>query len=156
VARLDEIRAVLVASANVSKLLWPIKDRRYRSHFPERGEQLREALGVDDDPPYRLRTFRDHYEHFDERIERWAHESEHHNLADSCIISKGAISGLDEGDFLRVLDPGSLVLTFRGETYDLPEVAKALGQLHDAAEVRVEAHMQALFLGAATPSSPAP
>lgn len=72
------IQAILVAAGNVSKLLWPPKPL-----LPERGAELRASLSVDDDSPLEPRTFRNHFEHFDERLEQWATSSERRNFADS-------------------------------------------------------------------------
>ncbi len=59
------IQSILVAVANVSKILWPVKK------YMARGKQLRELLGIDDDNLLSDRTFRNHFEHYDERIEEW-------------------------------------------------------------------------------------
>lgn len=57
------IQSILVSSGNVSKILWPSK--KYR----ERGKLLRQYLQIDDDHPLATRVFRNHFEHFDERVE---------------------------------------------------------------------------------------
>ena len=57
------IRVLLIASANISKLLWPDKK------FEARGKELRELLSVPTDSPITARDFRNHFEHFDERLE---------------------------------------------------------------------------------------
>ncbi len=50
------VQALLVAIGNVSKLLWPIKER-----IPGRGAQLRESLSVEDSSPLKDRTFRNQF-----------------------------------------------------------------------------------------------
>lgn len=60
------IQSILVAAANVSKILWPV-----RKKYMERGRRLRELLSIDDRNLLSKRTFRNHFEHYDERIEDW-------------------------------------------------------------------------------------
>src|SRR6266849_8982602 len=59
------IQSFLVATANISKFLWPIPRRETR------GKQLREFLSVQDDSPLKRRKVRDSFEHFDERLDSW-------------------------------------------------------------------------------------
>jgi len=68
------IQALLVAAANVAKLLWPQPDRVTSADFPDRGKALRESLGGVGEFSqlhWNLRKLRNHLEHFDERLESW-------------------------------------------------------------------------------------
>jgi len=127
------VQGLLVAAGNVSKLLWPS-----RPAIPSRGEQLRASLGISDDSILAPRVFRNHFEHFDERLEEWASSSERKNLVDSSIVPPGAIAGIDAGDFLRNLDPTTLAVTFRGDSYALRPLAQALAELHARAKAETE------------------
>ena len=60
------VQALLSAAGNVSKLLWPFKPL-----LSERGVELRASLSVGEHSLLRPRTFRNHFEHFDERLEKW-------------------------------------------------------------------------------------
>ena len=62
----SSIQSILVAAGNVSKILWPQKEK-----YAGRGERLRELLKVDDNNILSDRKFRNHFEHYDERIEKW-------------------------------------------------------------------------------------
>jgi hypothetical protein len=126
-------QALLGATGNVSKLLWPSATK-----YSGRGNELREALGVSDDSPVAPRTFRNHFEHFDERLDQWAAKSKRHNFVDSNIAGLGAIGGIDPEDFLRNLDPTTLNLSFRGDSYDLRTVDAALRKIHETARVKLE------------------
>jgi hypothetical protein len=121
-------QALLVAAGNVSKLLWPPNPK-----YQQRGRELRASLGVKEDSPLAPRTFRNHFEHFDERLEDWATSSNRRSLVDSSVVPAGAIQGVDPGDFLRNLDPDTYSLTFRGDAYDLRAVIGALQVLHGTA-----------------------
>lgn len=122
------VQAFLVAAANVSKLLWPNGNKT-------RGDELRQLLKVGDDSPLASRTLRNHFEHFDERIERWVKQSKRHNFIDRNIFSGGrGIVGGETIDILRNLDSATLTITFWGEAYDLPQVEEALKKVHEVAE----------------------
>jgi hypothetical protein len=118
------VQALLVAAGNVSKLMWPPSSR-----IPQRGAELRRSLDVPEDSILRPRAFRNHFEHFDERLEEWMLSSERHNFADSNVMPPGAIVGLDPSDFLRNLDPTTLTLTFRGDSYELRPLVEEIGAL---------------------------
>src|SRR5437588_12890087 len=61
------VEAFLNATANLSKSFWPNKDR---PNAIDR-EELRKSLEVDDSSPIQIRKMRNHFEHFDERVEQW-------------------------------------------------------------------------------------
>jgi hypothetical protein len=127
------VQALLVAAGNVSKLLWPSKET-----LPDRGRALRESLKVAEDLPLRPRDFRNHFEHFDERIELWAEAAPDGAFVDSCISNRPLPSVLSVGDptlWLRNLDTGSWTVTFRGDSYDLSRLQIALRDLYTVAIV---------------------
>jgi hypothetical protein len=61
----SSIQSILVAAGNVSKILWPQKE------YEARGERLRKLLKVTEDNLLSDRKFRNHFEHYDDRIEKW-------------------------------------------------------------------------------------
>jgi hypothetical protein len=118
------IQGFLVAVGMVSKLLWPAN-----SSSSERGLELRKAFAVSNDSRLSPRTFRNHFEHFDERLETWANSSDRHNFLDANLGSLDRIAGIDQVDFLRNFDPASFVLTYQGDSYHLRPVVEAIGDL---------------------------
>jgi hypothetical protein len=126
------IQNLLVAAGNVSKLLWPPRPR-----IPNRGEELRKVLGVPDDSPLAPRTFRNYFEHFDERLEEWATSSDRKNFVDSNVGSPGMIARVDSGDFLRNFDTTTFAVTFRGDTYPLQPNIDSMIELHRKARAKV-------------------
>ena len=62
----SSIQSILVAAGNVSKILWP-QEKKYAV----RGKRLRELLKVDDNNILSDRSLRNHFEHYDDRIEKW-------------------------------------------------------------------------------------
>lgn len=59
------IQSILIATANISRILWP------NEKYIDRGVRLRKMLNISDDNILRDRTFRNHFEHYDERIAKW-------------------------------------------------------------------------------------
>jgi len=117
------IQNFLVAVGNISKIFWPTRNK-------ERGEELRRSLGIEDNSPIQARNFRNHFEHFDERLEEWAKSSERHNFVDSSILPPNMIAGIDQKDFLRIFNPTTWTLTFRGDKYELKPIIKAIYELY--------------------------
>jgi hypothetical protein len=126
------VQAFLVAAGNISKLLWPSD----KSLFPERGPELRAGLEVEENSLLKPRIFRNHFEHFDERLERWAASSNPRKLADSNIGPVGAISNLEPNDRLRHFDPTTFAVTFRGDIYHLCPIIEAIQAIHQRATVK--------------------
>lgn len=127
------VQAFLVAAGNISKLLWPPKPR-----LLNRGAELRSNLSVGDDSPLQPRTFRNHFEHFDERIEQWATSSQRHNFADSNVGPQGMIVGLDPRDYLRNFDTTNFAVTYRGDVYPLEPIVEAVQSLWQKAVVEAQ------------------
>lgn len=118
------IQSLLVATGNVSKLLWPS-----RSTSSVRGDTLRRLLKVEDSSPLSSRTFRNHFEHFDERLETWGISPQTHMVVDSNIGPLGSIRGGLSFVFVRNFDPLTQTLTFHGDVYELRPVIEALESL---------------------------
>jgi hypothetical protein len=117
------IQNLLVAVANISKIFWPPKN-------PEKRKKLRESLNIQDNSPLKSRDFRNSFEHFDERLERWAKSSKRHNFIDSNLGSSNMIKGIDQEDYLRNFNPENWVLTFRGDKYELEPIKNAINELY--------------------------
>jgi hypothetical protein len=116
---------------NISYLLWPPSPR-----IKGRGERLRESLCVEDDLPLKARRFRDHFTHFDERLDDWALLSENRDYADSNVgvtPGKGVLFWFAEGEYFRNIvrtdNPFEFTITFRGETLSLPPMIEAVREL---------------------------
>ena len=129
------VHAFLSHAANVSKLLWPS-----RSASKVRGERLRSELSIINGSPIELRSFRNHLEHYDERLEDWASSSQRRNIVDMNVMPRTAIFGVDEGDFHRNLNPQNMEFYFRGEGYDLPSVARELETIENTAKKWLSNH----------------
>lgn len=118
----------LASSANVSKALWG-----QRGRLTAQREPLRSSLGVDNDSVLKATTFRNNFEHYDERIDRWWKESEAHHHADKMVGPPDMIRGLDPLDRFRFYDPESHRIIFWGEEFAVEPIAKALAELNQRA-----------------------
>lgn len=129
------IQSLLVGAANTSKLLWGTGwSAKQRKEVAERRRSLREALGVSDESPLASRDLRNHFEHFDERIERWADEDPHRNLVDTNVGSIGTIPGVDPRQLMRHFDPSTATVYFRGEAFELQPIVTAADEIAAAAD----------------------
>lgn len=125
------IQSFLVAVTNISKILWP-KQKKFRT----RGKELRRVLKAPMNSSMRDKYFRNVFEHYDDRIEKWASTSKEKHISDMNISIDGfsAIPDLDPIDCMRNLDISrdgkNLTLTFHGDSHNLtmtePEVRELL------------------------------
>jgi hypothetical protein len=106
------IQNLLTAAANLSKALWGSGGK----HAAER-EPLRRSINVGDDSPLRHVLMRNHFEHFDERLDKWWRESEHHNQVDM-NLGRVVFRDAAEIDTFRNFDPSTGELTFWGEPFN--------------------------------------
>ncbi len=126
------VQGFLIAAGNISKLLWPPN-----SSLAVRGQRLRQVLAVSDQPALRARTYRNHFEHFDERLQEWATSSARRNFVDSNVGPPNTIVGLESTDFLRNFDTQSFTITFRGDVYELQPISKEISELCTKARAEV-------------------
>ena len=116
------IQSILVAAGNVSKILWP--NEKYKI----RGENLRRFLKIENNNPLSSRKFRNHFEHYDERIEEYFKDHSdgvYTDLAMNPSLNSG-ILGDGPLDTHRGYNSFNNTLVFRGETFDLDSVLTAL------------------------------
>lgn len=120
------IQSILIATANISKILWP-SNKKYCA----RGETLRKVLEVREDNLMSDRKFRNHFEHYDERIDEWFKENR------SAVYIDKKIDFFDQTTLYlqpfshRKYDPIEKIIYFRNDSLDLAEVFCALTEVRD-------------------------
>lgn len=114
------------AAANVSKALWGPRDK---PRVAAARQPLRESLGVSDDSPLRDVSMRNHFEHLDERLDRWWKNSPTHNFVDAGIGPVSGIVGVPDSEMFRTYDPATGNLVFWGELFNLVELGRQIDQL---------------------------
>ncbi len=116
------IQSILVAAGNVSKILWPVK-KEYNS----RGEKIRQLLNVEADNPLSDRTFRNRFEHYDERIDDWFNNQPRAVYSD--LSMNPSLRGPMATNDHRGYNSFNNTLVFRGKSLDLNEVLNALEEI---------------------------
>lgn len=129
--------ALLNAAANVSKHLWPARRKRQavQDAFPDRGEELRAILGVDDNSPLNTRDVRNDFEHADERLEEWWPDNANHNLATRTIGPIGMEWSNVPGPITKheLFDPQRKAISFLDHVIELEPLAQALANIYERA-----------------------
>jgi hypothetical protein len=122
----SSIQSILIAAGNVSKILWPS-----RKTSAARGERLRFLLKVEDQNLLSDRRFRNHFEHYDERIEDWFEKSPSAVYTDLSISPFKSIWGDYASSHHRAYNPLTQTLTFRGESVDFVILLNALEDIRN-------------------------
>ena len=117
------LQSFLIAAANISKILWPMKS------YAQRGQDLRSSLSIDETSPLKTKNPRNIFEHFDERLEEWYTQSPHHNIVDmsSGITDDMGIDG--HVDFIRYFNSATYTFIFRGDRYEINPLYIAIKNL---------------------------
>jgi hypothetical protein len=118
------IQSILVAAGNVSKILWPS-----RKSSAARGEKLRMLLNIDDSNLLSDRKFRNHFEHYDERIEDWFEKNRSAVYMDLRIDPFDSICGSNTVNWHRGYNPLTQTLTFRGDSVNLAALLNVLEEI---------------------------
>lgn len=113
------IQNLLTSSANISKILWGQKGKRL-----EERKLLRDSIGILDSSPLREVNMRNHFEHIDERIDRWWLESKRKIYIDSNIMSISKIHGYEDVELFKTFDPITFDVIFWGEKFNIRSIVK--------------------------------
>lgn len=121
-------------AAAVSRIFWPpvIRDKHARQRSQRRGDALRKAIGIANGHPVQNRALRDHFEHFDERLDDWAERSKNRNIVKQLVGPRTAIGGdaITDEDIIHHYDPATKVYAFRGEKFKVQELANGLDDIY--------------------------
>lgn len=120
------VDAFLMSTGNISKTFWPSPwdENPIKDKIIERGRELREILGIENESMFspKYRTLRNHFEHFDERLDEWFFESKKLPvLIDSGIMPYQTIEifkGFFPSHVLRTFDQNSWILYYREDKLD--------------------------------------
>lgn len=122
----------VVGAGNISKALWG--QGRNRERLAPRRKPLRDSLEVEDTSPLYQLDIRNHFEHYDERIDRWWATSTTHNHLDRMMGPPSAVGGLSDIEKFRIYDPRALSIFFWGEQYALQPIATECARILPIAE----------------------
>lgn len=113
----SSIQSILIAAANISKILWPNKK------YNLRGARLRKMLNISDDNILRDRTFRNHFEHYDERIATWFEKQANGVYIDLAMNPDLSFSAQNTNRGYNTIDEA---VVFRGQKFDLSKLNEAM------------------------------
>ncbi len=120
-----ELQTFVVSTANVSKLLWGQGER-----FAQQRKALRDSIKVEDSSPLKPTMMRNHFEHIDERLDKWWAESADHNIANRIVGPLHTIAGLKDIELFRTYDPSTSTVRFWGDAYNLKEIVEEVDRIY--------------------------
>lgn len=124
------LEALLNAVANLSKAFWGPGGR-----FSAQRKPLRDSVGLSDESALRDVGMRNHFQHFDERLDRWWKESKNHNYIDMSL-SHGGFPTENVDRFRRYI-PETGELWFWGERYDIKAICTEVSVIGPKLEAEV-------------------
>ena len=123
------IHSFLISTGNLSKLFWPSNNAG--EFGKQRGKKLREIFSLEDNSPLNSRTLRNHFEHFDERLDNLV-ASRENIFADSNIGQiENMIGNLKPEDYLRHYDPTTKTVYFKGDKFSILPIIKEIIKLQN-------------------------
>ena len=114
------IQLILIAAGNVSKILWPVK-----KECKDRGVHLRRLLKIEEDNLIADRNFRNHFEHYDERLEKWTENRKGY----FDFVMNPSMQSFGLQNISRGYNVDSNTLVFQGEVLDLNVILDALKEI---------------------------
>lgn len=120
----DSLRVMLQCAGVLTKLYWPVeRDARAR------GVRLRSLAGLPDQHPLDRSTLRNHFEHIDERIDRWLLARDRSSAQVYALVPRGAPEGLRKAVADRALiifDVDRNTVSVLSDDFDLDELEGAV------------------------------
>lgn len=137
------VHSILTHVANISQLLWP--GTHVKGHRKERADQLRSLLDLPEDGhPLSSRDVRNHLEHFDERLDRWAQKPDISPDFWQDSIGPWDVPieqfKADQTNVMRHFEPQTWTFRFQGEPWNILEMAahvKILKETVDPVEAEI-------------------
>lgn len=131
------VQSFLVAVANISKIIWPSAPcgSPLSPETNARSAKLTNLLYSEEIKILKLRGFRNHFEHYDSRIEEWAKKNTDSIIVDSNIVPSYMIAGYSKIARMRNFDPDTFELTFRDKKYRFLEAVNAVKKLLEVSKV---------------------
>ncbi|MHA6298859.1 hypothetical protein [Devosia sp. CAU 1758] len=121
------LQNMLVACANIAKLLWGQRGGKSAERAP-----LREFLRIEEPSPFKDIAMRNHFEHLDERLDRWWQASPGHQFTDMCTGQPEDYPADIELDRFRIYSHRTGLLVFWGERFNIHELTEVVIELRDS------------------------
>lgn len=121
------IQSILIATGNISKILWPPFKRDEL-----RGEKLRQILNVEKNNLISDRKFRNHFEHYDSRLEDFFKKQGNSSLHYIDLAMNPNFNGEASPNVHRGYNAFNNTLLYRGDLLDLGGLMNALDNIQEA------------------------
>jgi hypothetical protein len=118
------LQAFLVASANISKLLWGSGGKQ-EAKRPD----LRDRLGVSDASVLRDPDLRNDFEHIDSRLDLWLADPNRGPYVGRNIGPPGMVMGPDPSRRFHHFDPETGIVTFWEHSVSVPSILAEVSAL---------------------------
>jgi hypothetical protein len=133
--------ALLQHAGLASKILWPpgspvgFKNKRAKA----RAAHIRKMLAITDGHVLKNRQLRDHFEHYDERLDDWVTNSPNRIFVNNVIGPRTVIGGnvVKDHEIIKLYDPMTKCLIFRGEPFDIQSLVSGLIDIQQRAQHRL-------------------
>jgi hypothetical protein len=136
------VHALLSASSNVSRILWPNPYRRGAEAAKKsvsRGRELRTFLGIKEDNPLVARKVRNAFEHIDERLDDWMPTVPKLIPLGWVVSAYGREDEPAEAkDAFRYINVNSMDLRVAGKTCNVEEIVRSVELILDHIPVQAQ------------------
>ncbi len=124
----------LIHTAAISKMFWPAKNSPKKTRG--RCKSLLKIIGLDEKHILKDRKFRNHFEHYDERLDKWDKTSTNHTFIRDYIGPRSSIGGtaVEDTDIFSLFDPETNLFYFRGDTVNIQEMITSIIQIKERAK----------------------
>lgn len=125
----------------ISRIFWPPggRNKESKKRAQRRGQFLRDLLELQSGHALQNRALRDHFEHFDERLDEWAESSKNRNIVRQLFGPRTAIGGdaIQDSDIIHHFDPDTNIFGFRGEHYNIQELATGIDDIYQRIKTKI-------------------
>jgi hypothetical protein len=132
-----DLHNLVTAAGNVSKALWGSGRPEQKAKQSAVRHPVRQSLGLSDQETYKLQevAFRNHLEHYDEKLLKWWETSDTH-IHVSRVIGRNAVGGnaIQPRDIFQQYLPDSGEVIFWGETFDVGRLVRECSEILKVAE----------------------
>lgn len=120
------LQSILNAAGNASKALW---GQSGETEVAARRKPLRDSIELSDDSPLQSVRVRNHFEHFDNRVDDWWEKSTVRAFVDMNIGIPVGGMGFGKYDWFRNFDPQTGDLTFWGDQFNIRAIVNEVIQI---------------------------
>lgn len=120
------IQEALTHAGAVSRFFWPTNKNQLTV---ARGGRLREAFHLDDASPLKLRTLRNAFEHFDEKLDRFLLDDRAGCFFPGPIVDDSALSDEAMAHIFRLVDPTNCVCVLLGEKFEFNPIRQEIQRI---------------------------